>query len=388
MSDHCPLCGAAAALPLWSRTQVPVSQATLYGDVQSAQSVERGELSIVACTACEFAWNKSFNAAHVTYDEDYEGTQAASGVFSSFMLRQVDRVIAKSALGAHGKVLELGAGQGEFLCALHQVSGARCLGFDPAYRSHSLPEGVRLEATLMPEDHAGGFDLFACRMTLEHLQNPGRVLDWIAALKGGAGARLFFTVPSAECIWREGVFWDLYYEHVNYFTAPSLRSALIDRGFTDVEITAQFGQQYLEAFAGFPIKVGEVSQASPGSQLRLEAVRQGLKDAVTDWRRAFHLWAERGLNVALWSGASKTVAFLDAVPESRSATIVDINPRRHGKYLPGSGVQICDPKVLAHSKPDVIVAMNPNYLEEIAVDLGKMGVAGELRAVTPPPSQL
>ena len=49
--------------------------------------------------------------------------------------------------------------------------------------------------------------------------------------------------------------------------------------------------------------------------------------------------------------------------------MVDINPHKHGKYLAGSGHQIVGPDALVEIKPDVVVVMNPIYVEEIRADL-------------------
>jgi hypothetical protein len=58
--------------------------------------------------------------------------------------------------------------------------------------------------------------------------------------------------------------------------------------------------------------------------------------------------------------------------------VVDINPHKHGTYLPGGGQQIVAPQTLREYRPDVVIAMNPVYREEIAADLGRLGVRAEL----------
>ena len=77
--------------------------------------------------------------------------------------------------------------------------------------------------------------------------------------------------------------------------------------------------------------------------------------------------------------ASKAVAFLTAV--GVEADVVDINPFRQGAFLPGSGVRVLAPEELRDRRPDLVVAMNPAYLDEIAQALGELGLASELAAV-------
>lgn len=49
--------------------------------------------------------------------------------------------------------------------------------------------------------------------------------------------------------------------------------------------------------------------------------------------------------------------------------VIDVNSAKHGKYLPGTGLQVQSPaealRKLAHGSP--IYVMNSNYLEEIKV---------------------
>ena len=53
--------------------------------------------------------------------------------------------------------------------------------------------------------------------------------------------------------------------------------------------------------------------------------------------------------------------------------IVDINPHRHGKFIPGVGKQIVSPESLKDYKPETIIVMNPIYCNEIKKDGGRDG---------------
>jgi hypothetical protein len=52
--------------------------------------------------------------------------------------------------------------------------------------------------------------------------------------------------------------------------------------------------------------------------------------------------------------------------------VVDVNPAKHGKYLPGTGLQVCSPRHAMEILPrgaDIVV-MNGNYLQEIKESTG------------------
>ena len=45
--------------------------------------------------------------------------------------------------------------------------------------------------------------------------------------------------------------------------------------------------------------------------------------------------------------------------------VVDINPNKKGKYIPGTGQQIVEPEFLVDYQPHLIIIMNPIYESEI-----------------------
>jgi hypothetical protein len=45
--------------------------------------------------------------------------------------------------------------------------------------------------------------------------------------------------------------------------------------------------------------------------------------------------------------------------------VIDINPHRHHKLIPGVGKEVMPPEFLRKYKPDITVVMNPVYCDEI-----------------------
>ena len=84
---------------------------------------------------------------------------------------------------------------------------------------------------------------------------------------------------------------------------------------------------------------------------------------------------EQGKRVALWGSGSKAVGFLSTLGcrDERVPFVVDINPRKQGTFLPGTGQQIVGPDAMIEYKPDVVIVMNPVYRDEIRRDLDARG---------------
>lgn len=60
--------------------------------------------------------------------------------------------------------------------------------------------------------------------------------------------------------------------------------------------------------------------------------------------------------------------------------MVDVNDRKAGRYIGGSGQQIVTPSALAGLRPQTVVLMNPLYADEVRTVLDRMGLAPELVA--------
>jgi threonine dehydrogenase-like Zn-dependent dehydrogenase len=140
-----------------------------------------------------------------------------------------------------------------------------------------------------------------------------------------------------------------------------------------------FGDQYLLA-DGVP---GEMSESHPAEEPldELAAEVAGFATEATQrvdgWRARIEGAVDQG--VAVWGGGSKAVAFLAAVGAPAGAvTVVDINPHKKGKFLPGTAIEVEPPSVLVDRNPKLVIPMNPIYEREIRTDLAGMGLDPEV----------
>lgn len=65
------------------------------------------------------------------------------------------------------------------------------------------------------------------------------------------------------------------------------------------------------------------------------------------------------------------------------AAVVDINPYKQGKFMPGTGHPVIAPMALIDQPPDLVVVMNPIYVREIQSSLKDMGLLPKVLALTP-----
>jgi hypothetical protein len=102
-------------------------------------------------------------------------------------------------------------------------------------------------------------------------------------------------------------------------------------------------------------------------------------DKIRQWQRRVQRMSAEGKRVAIWGSGSKCVGFLTSLGlDDEIVCVVDINPHRHGKFIPGVGKPIMPPEHLKVVKPDVVIVMNAIYHDEIRRRLEKMEIIPEV----------
>lgn len=394
MSGRCRACGARCAAPFYVVRDIPVNSCLLVETEAAALDFPRGDLELALCPACGFIQNDRFVAEATTYTAAYEETQAFSPRFMRFVDELIDELDRRYRL-AGKTVLEIGCGKGDFLVRLVERTGAQGIGIDPAYRADrtSSPAASRLRFMAEPYRPAHGqlpAELICCRHTLEHLPDVG---TFLASLRQGIGDRtdvaVFFEVPDTRRILREAAFWDVYYEHCNYFTAGSLARLFRSTGFAVTGLKLAYDGQYLllEARPTTPGDGGgsplPEEEDVPAITRAVAAFEQAVGSKLEALRAALDGWVRDGRRVVLWGSGSKAVGYLTTLGvRDEVLGVVDINPHKAGKYLAGSGHRIEPVSRLQELAPDVVVVMNPVYAAEIGSELARIGLAPQLVSLT------
>ena len=85
--------------------------------------------------------------------------------------------------------------------------------------------------------------------------------------------------------------------------------------------------------------------------------------------------------MGLWGAGEKGVTFLNLVGGDGVGTVIDENPRKRARFLPGTGHVVSAPEDLIANPVDVILVVNAVYLLEIADRIDALGVLASLIAL-------
>lgn len=385
----CPACSSGRTFVFFGLPDVPVHCNVLCASREQALAVPRANIRLSFCQACELVWNVAFDPAQVVYRNGYENSLDFSPRFRRYAEATASRLIERYHL--HGRrIVEIACGKGEFLRLVCSLGNNRGIGFDPSYvpDEHTpQTDAVTFVAAYYPGPNGDQpADLVCCRHALEHIADPVSFLRSISGSATCAAASVFFLeVPNAVFTLREQGIWDILYEHCTYFTPLSLARAFEVAGLSVLDVREEYGGQFLsieastrpagnDTTAGFRQDLAPLEQAVAAFGAAYHAKCQ-------QWRGRLEHLRQATRRIVAWGSGTKGTMFLNtAGSQSAIEYIVDINPRKHGKYVPGSGQLIVPPEFLREYQPDLVIVMNPIYAEEIGGLLRAMKVQAEVCA--------
>ncbi|MBC2770598.1 methyltransferase domain-containing protein [Pusillimonas sp. 7-48] len=316
----------------------------MYDSAQEGKDCPKGDIRLVEDGATGLVYNVAFRPELMSYDGNYQNEQGVSSYFRQHLEAVAD--IVDCYLGRQ-HLVEVGCGKGFFLELLLR-RGSEITGFDETYEG-SNPRVRRQYYGPGVIDRAEGLVL---RHVLEHVQDPFYFLQLLRDANGGSG-RIYIEVPCFDWICKRKAWFDIFYEHVNYFRLADFRrmfGQILDCGHL-------FGGQYLYVVA------------------ELSSLRSPVYDAAdpvcfpADFTIKVDVPIAAGNRSVVWGGASKGVIFtlLKARAGYVVDAVIDINPAKQGKYLAATGIQVCSPEQVLPQLPkgSTVFVMNSNYLDEI-----------------------
>lgn len=374
----CPLCRSDKSKTIAEFPQVPVLCNALFPSEDAAKAAGKGDIDLTICADCAMIWNAAFDESAMAYSPGYENALHHSVSFQDFARDLVGGLIARHDLKGRA-VFEVGCGDGYMLREFVNMGAANGIGFDPSMKGRASPFADGKAVTILPE----AFDptrtphdcaLALCRHVLEHIEDPVPFLDSLLENLPSADTPLYFEVPNSTWLLAKPSPWDVVYEHVGYWTGPSLARLFASAGLTDFVVSTAYNDQFLQ------IETAR-REGEPSRQMRVDEVLQiansfakSTAAAIDRWNAVLSQGYER---VVIWGGGSKGITFTNFISQSghRIRALIDQNPLKHGMHIPGTGTQVLPPESLSQIRPDLVVIANGHYEAEITKAIKAMDIA-------------
>jgi len=386
----CRHCGAEATLPLIDLGSAPPSnayltEATLHGPEKWFP------LKVVVCEKCWLAQTEDFFRSDELFDADYAYFSGFSDTWLAHCERYVVDMIKRFGLGAESHVVEIAANDG---CLLQFVNERNipCTGVEPTSSTAAAARGkgisiiedffgVRL-ASQMAEKGLQA-DLTVANNVLAHVPDINDFVSGFAILLNPNGV-VTFEFPHLMQLIDKNQFDTIYHEHFSYLSLTAVSRIFERNGLKvfDVEELPTHGGS-LRVYAqrrdagknNTTNNVRELLQreytlgmTSPAFYLGLQEKANLLKDYLV----SFLIERKReGKKVAGYGAAAKGNTLLNyaGVRPDLLPYVVDLNPAKQGKYLPGSRIPIVPEGYLTAGKPDFVLILPWNIRDEIIKQL-------------------
>ncbi len=332
----------------------------------SAQSLAPMRLRLNG--ALKFLENDAFEQKLIVYGDDYENSQVHSAKFRGHMRSVLS--LLEATLPKDSVIVEVGCGKGDFVEMIEQAGYFKVRGYDASYVGNS----ESIEKRYLDSSDRIDADFIVLRHVLEHIPRP---YDFLAMLKTIFGqAKIYIEVPNYDWIVTNKSFFDITYEHVNYFSQFAFKQ-LFEPSTTQHGLL--FDEQYQYVISDLSSLNFEFKQHYESNDWKFVSFDELFPSVETDIKR----YEEQARNraVYLWGAATKGCLFLAhcairkrLIDKVRFA--VDQNPRKIGKYLPGSNVEIRSKEDFFRAvKPgDLLLIANPAYEDEIVAQMRAVGI--------------
>jgi len=330
---------------LYEQRGLPIFQNRMYDTLEDALASPKGDICLVEDLRTGLVRNAVFQPDLMVYDTSYQNEQGLSQMFRRH-LEEVASIITANM--GEKNLVEVGCGKGLFLEMLEQ-RGVEITGFDPAYEGTNS----RIRQEYFQPGSGIESDGLILRHVLEHIPDPVAFLGQLKEANGERGY-IYIEVPCFDWICEQRAWFDVFYEHVNYF-----RLSDFQRIFGTVVASGRiFGGQYLYAVADL-------------ATLRQPAIDQNdrVKMPADFVEKLESISPDETQIAVVWGGASKGVIFslLRQRKGQPVMAVIDINPSKQGKFLPLTGLKVQSPSDVLPGLPpgSDIYVMNRNYSEEI-----------------------
>jgi len=386
----CRHCQADLTLPLIDLGSAPPSNA--YLNKETLHMPEKHfPLRVLICNRCWLVQTEDYAGASELFPSDY----AYFSSYSTTWLKHAEDFVAAMArrfsLDEHSHIVEVAANDG-YLLQYAKARGIPCTGVEPtagtaaAARAKGLDIveeffGVKLAGQLAAQGrHA---DLTVANNVLAHVPDINDFVGGFAVVLKPSGVATF-EFPHLLRMVSENQFDTIYHEHYSYLSLTAVKRIFEHNGLDvfDVEeltthggslrVYAQRKDTGVHEASRNVVKLLEREEAAGISSAAFYGGFQERADKVKNDLLMFLIKARQdGKFVAGYGAAAKGNTLLNyaGVRPDLLAFVVDRNPAKQYKFMPGSRIPIFDETHLKQSRPDYVLILPWNLRKEVAEQL-------------------
>jgi SAM-dependent methyltransferase len=382
--DGCRSCGSSRVVPFLSLGSTPLADGLVSPSQVAEQEELRFPLEVGFCAECSLVQLFHTVAPELLFCRDYPYYSSFSDTVLEHSRRNALRLLEQERLVPDDLVVELASNDG-YLLRNFVERGVSVLGIDPAPGPAEAARRIGVETLTEffddPLAHRLRAQGIAARVIVANnvLAHVADLNDFVAGLRtlltdDGVGS---IEVPYVRDLIEQREFDTIYHEHLCYFSVTalvglfrrhdleltavdrlpihggSLRLTIRPRGAeVDASVTRLMGEERsagLDRIAYYSAFAAEV-----------EEIRRRLRGVLDEVRSA-------GGRIAAYGAAAKGATLLNYASIGGSIVdfVVDRNPHKHGKLMPGVHLPIRPTEALVTEQPTHVLLLAWNFRDEI-----------------------
>lgn len=386
----CRHCASEVALPFLDLGSAPPSNAYLAANDLNAPEIWF-PLRLRTCETCWLVQTEDFTGREAFFNADYAYFSGYSSSWLTHSERYVADMCQRFRLNSVSRVIEVAANDG-YLLQYVQKAHVPCFGIEPTASTAAVAKakgidvverffGVALACELAEQGrHA---DLMVANNVLAHVPDINDFVAGFALLLKPHGV-VTFEFPHLTSMVAQCQFDTAYHEHYSYLSLTAVLQIFNTNGLTVFDV------QKLETHGG-SLRVfaqrgdSGVHPKSPVVQHLLDQERiEGIDTAA--FYSGFQAQAERiarelltflvdqkrqGTSVVAYGAAAKGNTLLNfaGIRPHLLPFVVDKNPAKQGRWLPGSRIPVVDESWIQSKRPDHVLILPWNLKQEVMSQL-------------------
>lgn len=382
----CRHCGAELSLPLIDLGSSPPSNAYLTEVALRAPEIWY-PLRVLVCTQCWLVQVEDHAGRESLFAHDYAYFSSFSTSWLAHAEEFVTDVTLRYRLDSSSTVAEIAANDG-YLLQYVAARGIPCYGVEPtaSTAAAAMKKGIDIveeffgvELAKRLAENGRRADLVVANNVLAHVPDINDFVAGVEILLKPNGIATF-EFPHLMRLVAGTQFDTIYHEHYSYLSLIAVQKVFVTNGMTvfDVEELPTHGgslrvHAHRTAGDARPIAdrvnmllkterdLGMVSESFyTGFQPRADQAKNDLLAFLIEAKRA-------GKKVGAYGAAAKGNTLLNyaGVRPDLLPWVVDRNPAKQGKFMPGSRIPIVPPAAISHARPDYLLILPWNIAEEV-----------------------
>ncbi len=383
-SASCHSCGETGILPVLDLGGMPKSDGLVSDGRRDREP--RYPLRLAYCPECSLVQLLETPPPEELFGEAYLYFSSFSPALLDHARRNARELVERLGLGPDSLVVEPASNDGYMLKNFVEA-GIPVLGVEPASKQAEAARQANVPTrsafftagfaeTLRAEGLAA--DLLLANNVVAHVADQNDFATGIRTILKDDGMAVV-EFPYLRDLIEQVEFDTIYHEHLCYFSVTSADALFRRNGLyiNDVRRLSIHG-------GSLRLFIGKQDRRSPAVESILAEERALGMDTYAFYEdfaqrvAAFRTQARAligalkadGKRIAAYGAAAKGTIMLNylGLNERTIEYVVDKNVHKHGKYMPGVGLRVCDPGRLTDDRPDYVVILPWNFRQEIIAE--------------------